>query len=1054
MSIPKQKLHIDFSGGIEAGQDDRLSKPNTYANLINLRTERGGSVEKRKQEGSQVSYFTNFPVKAIAPDMAVVYDSNSPAVGTQLGTGYYHDTATGITAATGTYGNYLTSEIATESSNSTKLNICSASSSTGSAGFICTTWTSIPAVFDSSTPWAFYNIISKETGKVVATGSLSTTIYSATYCTLIGTKFVLIGGTSVYYIDVNDPNLTLTSVGTLSFTLKMGPTPLTLGCNRVLVQNNIIHLFQALPSGTTLKYHKISLSAGVPVLASVISQTLSFTPQLFAVCINGSGNFSFVFFSYDASTEHYEVRNINTLNSTVSTTTSNGYGFASEITIMTHPTDNTKLLMFGSRGANIHENNFFTANLSVTTGNFSPTGSFMSLKFGKRIMCYPKTVTSDLLFFFLSDDRFNLVNNRILSSVYGYIYKVSTGAMTLVTTNLNQELVGRQAIVAAGASWSLSDMFHLGAKPLASDDGIAVSRLKNVLDDLGTGFGTDNGPAFQYNGTDTNGNNPIVNEIVYLQPTMADSLPVDTAISTSRGNYFPGNLNLYRDKQNIIELGFRQPPEIVEVLSNGQSAPHGNGIIQFCAVYTYTDESGNVHRSTPSAIVTFNRTGATVTPTLYLRPLNSTRKLNTNVEIYRTIVSGTEFFFESYATPVNLANVETLSWKYEFGASTSSDTELQSHELLYTSGNELNNGELTASNGIIEFDNRLFFITKNGKQLQYTKTIQANVGVSPVEEFTVEFNGIIGDEERIIGGHAMDNNLIMFTENKILIMAGTGPDNTGNGSYSRISIIPSETGCIHRKSIVSVPQGLIFLGKRGFTLLSRNLTIEYFGAPLEQLLLGSNESTDSYVCDYAYIDAAQQEVIFGIQQSPYPQYVFDFQNKYWFTSTSTYRAAAGTYAVGTDLLVYPLSTGFAAHAPDNTATTGTGTREIKSTIETNWIQADGVEGYQRIYRMYIITRGELGDDFDLTVDFAYDFEDFSDTITVNTSIAKVVSGRYMQLEVYPSRQKCEAVKIRISDSNITNPATNRGLAISSLDLIVGVKNTNNKVAASAKTSTV
>jgi lipopolysaccharide assembly outer membrane protein LptD (OstA) len=102
----------------------------------------------------------------------------------------------------------------------------------------------------------------------------------------------------------------------------------------------------------------------------------------------------------------------------------------------------------------------------------------------------------------------------------------------------------------------------------------------------------------------------------------------------------------------------------------------------------------------------------------------------------------------------------------------------------------------------------------------------------------------------------------------------------------------------------------------------------------------------------------------------------------------------------------------------------------------------------------LLTRQDISADFSIKVDVAYDFEDYVDTITINTADFKQASGKYAQLEVYPSRQKCQAIKFRISDLSITSITTNRGLALSGLRLMVGVKNTNNKLSASQKTSTV
>src|ERR1700677_556451 len=80
----------------------------------------------------------------------------------------------------------------------------------------------------------------------------------------------------------------------------------------------------------------------------------------------------------------------------------------------------------------------------------------------------------------------------------------------------------------------------------------------------------------------------------------------------------------------------------------------------------------------------------------------------------------------------------------------------------------------------------------------------------------------------------MDDKLIIFKQNAMYYINGTGPDNTGaNSQYSQAIFITSTVGCANQNSIVFIPQGLMFQSDKGIWLLGRDLSTNYIGAPVE-----------------------------------------------------------------------------------------------------------------------------------------------------------------------------------------------------------------------------
>ena len=144
-----------------------------------------------------------------------------------------------------------------------------------------------------------------------------------------------------------------------------------------------------------------------------------------------------------------------------------------------------------------------------------------------------------------------------------------------------------------------------------------------------------------------------------------------------------GYLHMY-DGFQMVEHGFHLYPE---TLTAGSTATTGGSIsdgqYQYTAIYSWTDNFGNIHRSSPSTPITITLSGGTATQTqaITVPTLRLTNKEKVALELYRTEDSGTIFYkVSSTSSPtINDKTIDSIDI-----TDTLSDADLINNEILYT----------------------------------------------------------------------------------------------------------------------------------------------------------------------------------------------------------------------------------------------------------------------------------------------------------------------------------------------------------------------------------
>ena len=507
-----------------------------------------------------------------------------------------------------------------------------------------------------------------------------------------------------------------------------------------------------------------------------------------------------------------------------------------------------------------------------------------------------------------------------------------------------------------------------------------------------------------------------------------------------------GFTSLY-DTQEISELGFHLYPENVSCATATSSGSLAAGTYSYKVIFVFTDANGRIHRSAPSSGVQQVTTGSTSKNTLTIPTLRITDHSAVNVEVYRTTNNGTLYF--KVGSVANSVSSDTVS----FVDSSITDATLIGLESLYTNGGVLENIAPPAMSVLGTFKNRMFVVSSEVPQVLYYS--KQRLGDQAIE-FNDSFKITVNEAKSITGIQQMDEKLILFEDNRIFSMTGNGPTPTGdNNDFSDAQLITSDAGCADPRSIVLIPQGILFKSNKGIYLLNRSLETVYIGAPVERY--NSNTITSA--------DLLQDvnQVRFLCSDGDTICYDYYYNKFSIFTSHrgngATVWQQSGNYVyLRTDGLVWEQSTEYS----DNGAF-------YPLKLTTSWLKTDAVQGLQRVRKAFVL--GEYASDHILNVQVGYDYESFyRETHKFNysrdLSVTKfaeenpfasqtfasgsdgdLANGVY-QFRMHLGKQKCDCIRFTIEDredSEIVTPVVGQSYSISNLMLEVGLKETGMKL---------
>jgi hypothetical protein len=290
----------------------------------------------------------------------------------------------------------------------------------------------------------------------------------------------------------------------------------------------------------------------------------------------------------------------------------------------------------------------------------------------------------------------------------------------------------------------------------------------------------------------------------------------------------------------------------------------------------------------------------------------------------------------------------------------------------------------------------------------------------------------------------MDDKLIIFKRDAIYFINGTGPDNTGANSQYPTSpyFVSSAVGCTNQKSIVLMPNGLMFQTDKGIWLLDRGLQTSYIGKDVEAF----NES----VVTSAVNVPGTTQVRFTLNTGE--MLVYD----YFFGQWDTFEGQPQINAISSCLYqgLHTYLDKYGQVFQENPGSYLDGSNPVLMQFTTGPIYLTGLSGYQRV--VYLILTGSYESPTKLVIDIAFNFGQFTQRYVITPDNATGVYGsdsiygqtspfggigKLLQWRIPLEMQLCQSFQIsaqEIYDASVGVPA-GAGFTLSNLNIEILAK---------------
>ncbi len=515
-----------------------------------------------------------------------------------------------------------------------------------------------------------------------------------------------------------------------------------------------------------------------------------------------------------------------------------------------------------------------------------------------------------------------------------------------------------------------------------------------------------------------------------------------TGVDHAGVHYFAGAALQAYDGVSVVEAGYHLYPEGVTAQAAGSDGfLEADGQYQYVVVWEWTFNGGLIERSTTSVPVTIEP-AATQHVTLTIPTLRLTAKrpprAHVSIAVYRTAANGTTFHRVSdiLAPLVNDPTADTVTF-----TDTASDEDIAANELLYTTGEVLDNFPPPACSLVSTYGGRVVLAgLEDPSAIAYSKK-RRDVSASNIlpAEFAAEFTlGLDSAGGPITALGAIDDKFIVYKSGAIYALSGEGPNDTGGGDlFATPQLVTSDAGSIEPNSVVSTPVGQLFRSAKGICLLDRSMAATYIGAPVE--------AYNGLTISGAVLLAAQNLVVFTTSDGL--ALVYDYHVGQWATWTKHQSVDADAYGGG----LVTLKANGQVRQQDLDGYSDGGA-PIALSWTSSWQTLAGLNGSERVYRIFLL--GTFRSPHTLNVEVGFDYsEAFTQSVQIDATEASSIwgsdatwgasspwGGEWAPYEyrIDPKRQRCTAFRVRVSDA--PEAPFGEGYSISAMSAEVGVHN--------------
>lgn len=444
-------------------------------------------------------------------------------------------------------------------------------------------------------------------------------------------------------------------------------------------------------------------------------------------------------------------------------------------------------------------------------------------------------------------------------------------------------------------------------------------------------------------------------------------------------------------------------------------------------------------------------TSTTVTPTtltsltINVPTLRLTYKIANPVKIvlYRWSAAQHTFYQTSSVSVPTLNNPTVDSVAF---VDSSSDGDILGNSILYTTGGVVENIGPPPTSAVTLFKTRLFLIDSEDKNLLwFSKQVIESTPVEMSDLFTIYVAPTVsaqGSTGLMRALAALDDKLIIFKQDAIYYITGTGPDNTGaNNDFSDPIFVTSTVGCANQNSIAFIPDGLMFQSDKGIWLLGRDLSTKYIGAPVEAF--------NQYDVESAVTIPGTNQVRFTLSDGV--TLMYDYFYGQWGTFVGV-PSISSTLFQGLHTFINQFGKVF-QESPGKYLD---GSNPVLISFITSWLNMAGLQGYQRAYLFYLL--GTYLSPHKLTVQVAFDYNPSPLQTTIISpdnynAPYGLAPGTYGVDSPYGGTpvlewwkvdlqtQECKSFQITVTESfdSFFGTQAGAGLTLSGINAVVGIK---------------
>jgi len=501
---------------------------------------------------------------------------------------------------------------------------------------------------------------------------------------------------------------------------------------------------------------------------------------------------------------------------------------------------------------------------------------------------------------------------------------------------------------------------------------------------------------------------------------------------------FPGSAPKVFDGRTIVEQGFFYFPviESATVTAPGGATSIGVGVYNYIAVYRWLDANGIRHQSAISLSASATTTTANDKVTLVITTLGLTEKENVYVDLYRTKVDGSNYYYLT-----SIENDKTArSVSYD---DTTGDSSLADEEKIYTTGNILEDRAPPPYKVSCIHQNRLFVADMESGDVFYSKDMGPANGLAFSPYFTIRCDSV---DRYITALFSMADRLLIFYENQIWATHGQALDDTAGGQGYAVPYLISEAiGCINQNTIARVPQGLIFETNDGLYLLDKTFNLAPVGDRVKQQY--------DAVSLIKAVEIPEKHRVMWLSDGN--ALVLDHKHQIWSTFTH-HECTDAVEAMG--LLWIKRVGSNAVFVEDRSAyrddaITGV-SGDIILKIRTGWFSFNQPMGVMRVYRALLF--GQNRSIHTLRVKTAYDMDPvWVDNQTFDSGdlggygeisdhfgagLASGYTDKAYLVDVATSRQKVTSIMLEIADETTSGESdVEEGYSLTGISFEIGLK---------------